>query len=118
MSEDVRPFEEYKEMIEDMTKDNMIRGLYDLSKRVTDLLNERQRLKERIEYLERSIARKEDTIEGYIHETVELDEYKQLNKQLKEQMEELKHIMYVIRDDNGFKHLWCKDMILDWLGSD
>lgn len=40
------------------------------------------------------------------------------NKELKEQVEELKHIMYVIRDDNGLNHLWCKDMILDWLGSD
>ena len=80
MSEDVRPFEEYKEMIEDMTKDNMIRGLYDLSKRVTDLLNEK--------------------------------------KKLEKELQELKHIMYVIRDDNGLNHLWCKDMILDWLGSD
>ena len=40
------------------------------------------------------------------------------NTELKEQVEELKHIMYVIRDDNGLNHLWCKDMILDWLGSD
>ena len=39
-------------------------------------------------------------------------------EKLKEQMKELKHIMYVIRDDNGFNYLWCKDMILDWLGSD
>lgn len=38
--------------------------------------------------------------------------------ELKEQIQELKHIMYVIRDDNGFNHLWCKDMILDWLESD
>ena len=40
------------------------------------------------------------------------------NQQLKEQVQELKHIMYVIRDDNGLNHLWCKDMILDWLGSE
>ena len=32
---DVRPFEEYKEMIQDMSKEEMIRGLYDLSVRVT-----------------------------------------------------------------------------------
>ena len=32
---DVRPFEEYKEMIKDMGKEEMIRGLYDLSARVT-----------------------------------------------------------------------------------
>ena len=32
---DVRPFEEYKEMIKDMPKEEMIRGLYDLSARVT-----------------------------------------------------------------------------------
>ena len=42
----------------------------------------------------------------------------QENQQLKEQVQELKHIMYVIRDDNGLNHLWCKDMILDWLGCD
>lgn len=35
MSEDVRPFEEYKEMIQDMRKEEMIKGLYDLSARVT-----------------------------------------------------------------------------------
>lgn len=35
MSEDVRPFEEYKEMIKDMRKEEMIKGLYDLSARVT-----------------------------------------------------------------------------------
>lgn len=32
---DVRPFEEYKEMIKDMRKEKMIRGLYDLSARIT-----------------------------------------------------------------------------------
>ena len=32
---DVRPFEEYKEMIKDMPKEEMIKGLYDLSARVT-----------------------------------------------------------------------------------
>ena len=31
---DVRPFEEYKEMIQDMRKEEMIKGLYDLSARV------------------------------------------------------------------------------------
>ena len=42
----------------------------------------------------------------------------QENQQLKEKVQKLKHIMYVIRDDNGLNHLWCKDMILDWLRSD
>ena len=40
---DVRPFEEYKEMIKDMKKEEMIRGLYDLSARVTkqeNIINE------------------------------------------------------------------------------
>lgn len=32
---DVRPFEEYKEMIKGMGKEEMIKGLYDLSARVT-----------------------------------------------------------------------------------
>lgn len=35
MSKEVRPFEEYKEMIQDMRKEEMIRGLYDLSTRIT-----------------------------------------------------------------------------------
>lgn len=45
----------------------------------------------------------------------EKDKYIEL---LKNELEELKHIMYVIRDDNGLNHLWCKDMILEWSGSD
>lgn len=31
-----RTFEEYKEMIKDMSKDEMIKGLYDLSKRINE----------------------------------------------------------------------------------
>ena len=50
----------------------------------------------------------------YINYAKQRDE----NEKLKEQLEELKHIMYVIRDDNGLNHLWCKDMILDWLEND
>lgn len=53
------------------------------------LQKENKLLKERIEYLERSIARKEDTIVGYIHETVELDKYKEV---IEEISEELKYI--------------------------
>ena len=32
MSEKVRPFEEYKEMIQDMRKEEMIKGLYGIKK--------------------------------------------------------------------------------------
>lgn len=53
-----------------------------------------------------------------IHLMKRIVELQRANEQLREQLKELKHIMYVIRDDNGLKHLWCKDMILDWLGSD
>lgn len=62
---------------------------------------------ERVEYTISNVAYK-----------YEIECLKKENKQLKEQMKELKHIMYVIRDDNGLNHLWCKDMILNWLGSD
>ena len=56
MSEDVRPFEEYKEMIKDMRKEEMIKGLYDLSARITEQDKEIERLqsiiKEVREYIE------------------------------------------------------------------
>lgn len=41
---DVRPFEEYKEMIKDMRKEEMIKGLYDLSARITEQDKEIERL--------------------------------------------------------------------------
>ena len=50
MSEEIRPFEEYKEMIKDMRKEEMIRGLYDLSSRVTKQENI---IKEVREYIDR-----------------------------------------------------------------
>ena len=46
---DVRPFEEYKEMIKDMGKEEMIRGLHDLSARVT---KQESIIKEVREYIE------------------------------------------------------------------
>lgn len=46
---DVRPFEEYKEMIKDMGKEEMIRGLYDLSARVTKQENIIKEVREYIE---------------------------------------------------------------------
>jgi len=52
MSEEIRPFEEYKEMIKDMRKEEMIRGLYDLSARVTKQENI---IKEVREYVEKHI---------------------------------------------------------------
>lgn len=41
---EARPFEEYKEMIKDMRKEEMIRGLYDLSSRIIELDKEFVRL--------------------------------------------------------------------------
>ena len=46
---DVRPFEEYKEMIQDMRKEEMIKGLYDLSARVTKQENIIKEVREYIE---------------------------------------------------------------------
>lgn len=48
MSKDVRPFEEYKEMIQDMRKEEMIKGLYDLSVRITKQDKEIKELKRQI----------------------------------------------------------------------
>lgn len=50
MNVEVRPFEEYNEMIKDMRKEEMIRGLYDLSARVTKQENKLQRIEN---YLDR-----------------------------------------------------------------
>jgi hypothetical protein len=49
VNEDVRPFEEYKEMIKDMRKEEMIKGLYDLSARV---IKQENIIKEVREYIE------------------------------------------------------------------
>ena len=57
MSEDVRPFEEYKEMIKDMRKEEMIKGLYDLSKNITEKDKEIERLNNIINELEEEISR-------------------------------------------------------------
>ena len=46
---DVRPFEEYKEMIKDMRKEEMIKGLYDLSARVTRQENIIKEVRELVE---------------------------------------------------------------------
>ena len=46
---DIRPFEEYKEMIKDMPKEEMIRGLYDLSKNIIDKENEIKTLMKKYE---------------------------------------------------------------------
>ena len=41
-----RPYEEYYEMIKDMSKDNMIQGLYDLSKNCIEYQNYINQLEE------------------------------------------------------------------------
>lgn len=45
---DIRPFKEYKEMIKDMPKEEMIRGLYDLSARVTKQENIIKEVREKL----------------------------------------------------------------------
>jgi len=49
MSEEVRPFEEYKEMIKDMRKEEMIKGLYDLSANIMEKQKEIERLNKTLE---------------------------------------------------------------------
>jgi len=46
----IKPFEEYKEMIKDMRKEEMIRGLYDLSGNIIEKENKLQRIEN---YLDR-----------------------------------------------------------------
>lgn len=67
---DIRPFEEYKEIIEDTSKDKLIEFIY-------ELLKEKQQLKEQIEYLRRSCERKEDTIIDLQEELSEINELKE-----------------------------------------
>lgn len=50
MNVKVRPFEEYKEMIKDMRKEEMIKGLYDLSGNIIEKENKLQRIEN---YLDR-----------------------------------------------------------------
>lgn len=58
-----------------------------------------------------------------MEEQIEKDKYiigtqQQEIERLNKELEELKHIMYMIRDDNGLNHLWCKDIVLEWLKGD
>lgn len=50
--EEARPFEEYKEMIKDMRKEEMIKGLYDLSKNINKKSKEIERLNNIIKIME------------------------------------------------------------------
>lgn len=50
MNVEVRPFEEYKEIIQDIRKEEIIKGLYDLSARVIRQENKLQRIEN---YLDR-----------------------------------------------------------------
>ena len=73
----------------------------------------------RIANLEYEVERQDnilEQVEGYVDKMLKKqdNEIERLNKEL----EELKHIMYIIRDDNGLNHLWCKDIILKWLKGD
>ena len=74
---DVRPFEEYKEMIKDMRKEEMIKGLYDLSKNITEKGKEIERLNNIIDELEKWI--KENDLGKYRTENV-IDTDELLNK--------------------------------------
>ena len=57
---DIRPFEEYKEMIKDMRKEEMIKGLYDLSARITEQDKEIERLNNIINNIENYIRARAD----------------------------------------------------------
>ena len=58
-NKETRPFEEYKEMIQDMSKDNMIKGLYDLSANIIEKDKEIERLNNIIEELNNKITKLE-----------------------------------------------------------
>lgn len=59
-----RPYEEYYEMIKDMSKDNMIQGLYDLSKNCIEYQNYINQLEEENKQLK---ANRDEALE-YIKE--------------------------------------------------
>jgi hypothetical protein len=80
VNEDVRPFEEYKEMIKDMRKEEMIKGLYDLSKNITEKGKEIERLQRQKEELQ---------VNGLRQETLFKLEIERLNNIIKEVREML-----------------------------
>lgn len=74
---DVRPFEEYKEMIKDMRKEEMIKGLYDLSGRITEQDKVIQELLERIANLERNI---EEAREFLVHSSINIEDMERVDE--------------------------------------
>ena len=56
MNKEVRPFEEYKEMIHNMSKDNMIKGLYDLSANIIEKDKEIERLNNIIDEIDNKLC--------------------------------------------------------------
>lgn len=67
---DVRPFEEYKEMIQDMSKEEMIKGLYDLSARV---IKQENIIKEVREYItSQKLHKIQDTTGALTYQEIKL----------------------------------------------
>ena len=87
MSEDVRPFEEYKEMIKDMRKEEMIKGLYDLSKNITEKGKEIEKLRKTLKEIY--------SLTLVIDSKIMRKEYAQANKFnhiVRDKIEELKEV--------------------------
>ena len=82
MSEDVRPFEEYKEMIKDMRKEEMIKGLYDLSKNITEKGKEIERLHNIIKEVREKIENTTINCDGVADDLID-DIYEILEKENK-----------------------------------
>lgn len=78
---ETRPFEEYKEMIKDMSKEEMIKGLYDLSKNVIEKENEIEKITKQKEELQ---------INGLRQETLFKLEIEKLHSIIKEVREYIK----------------------------
>ena len=82
MSEDVRPFEEYKEMIKDIRKEEMIKGLYDLSKNITEKGKEIERLHNIIKEVREKIENTTINCDGVADDLID-DIYEILEKENK-----------------------------------
>lgn len=112
---EARPFEEYKEMIRSMPKEEMIKGLYDLSKSCIEKGNEIERLNENNQAMQMEMAKTWDKLqqkENIIKEVRELLKryqnneyyYKYNGKYLKSEIkEDILEILDKENEENGRK---------------
>ena len=96
MSEEVRPFEEYKEMIKDMRKEEMIKGLYDLSKNVIEKENKIEKIQRQKEELQINGLRQETLFK------LEIERLNNIINELEKYLQENINNIYTYFDNTPF----------------